>query len=369
MNDSAALPVTLLTGFLGSGKTTVLNNLLRQPGLARTAVIINELGEIGIDHDLVETATEDFVLLKSGCVCCSVRSDLIDTLRDLFLKRVRGQIAEFDRVVIETTGLADPAPVLHTLTGDPLVTARYRLDGVIATVDAANGGDTLDRAFEAVKQAAIADRILLTKTDLADAGAAGRLMARLHALNPAALIVPVVNGVADPAGLFDIGLYNPATKSLDVQRWLNAEAFEHHHDHGDELSRHDHSIRSFVFTLDHPIASEALKHWIEMLVAFQGPDLLRVKGIVNVADRAGPLVIQGVQHIFHPPIELAAWPSGDRRSRIVFITRGGGCGGCAEHAQSLRSLTREFRPSFPRRRESRSAGKQKILTLRARRIR
>jgi G3E family GTPase len=323
MMNSPTLPVTLLTGFLGSGKTTVLNHLLRQPGVARTAVIINELGEIGIDHDLLETATEDFVLLKSGCVCCSVRSDLIDTLRDLFLKRVRGQIAEFDRVVIETTGLADPAPVLHTLTGDPLVTARYRLDGVVATVDAVNGDDTLNGAFEAVKQAAIADRILLTKIDLAEAGAVGRLTDRLYALNPAAPIIPVVNGAADPANLFDIGLYNPATKSLDVQRWLNAEAIEHHHhDHGDGLSRHDESIRSFVFTLDHPIAQTALNRWLEMLVAVQGPDLLRVKGIVNIADRTGPLVIQGVQHIFHPPVALTAWPSEDRRTRIVFITRG-----------------------------------------------
>lgn len=321
--NSTALPVTLLTGFLGSGKTTVLNHLLRRPGFARTAVIINELGDIGIDHDLVETATEDFVLLKSGCVCCSVRSDLIDTLRRLFLRRVRGQVAEFDRVVIETTGLADPAPVLHTLTGDPLVTARYRLDGVIATVDAVNGGDTLDRAFEAVKQVAVADRILLTKTDLAEAGAARSLIERLHNLNPAAPVMPVVNGAADPADLFDIGLYNPATKNLDVQRWLNAEAVGHHqHDHDDEISRHDGSISSFVFTLDHPIASAALTRWLEMLVAFQGPDLLRVKGIVDVAGRAGPLVIQGVQHIFHLPIELPAWPSDDRRTRIVFITRG-----------------------------------------------
>src|SRR5277367_1990459 len=288
MND--ALPVTLLTGFLGSGKTTVLNHLLRQPGLARIAVIINELGAIGIDHDLVETATEGLVLLKSGCVCCSVRSDLIDTLRSLFLRRVRGQVTEFDRVVIETTGLADPAPVLHTLTGDPLVTARYRLDGVIATVDAVNGDDTLDRAFESVKQAAVADRILLTKTDLAEAETVGRLTGRLRGLNPAAPIVPVKNGAVDPTGLFDIGLYNSATKGLDVQRWLNEEAFEgHHRHHGSDLSRHDDHINSFVFTLDHPIAEAALAKWLEMLAAFQGPDLLRVKGIVSVAERAGPL--------------------------------------------------------------------------------
>jgi G3E family GTPase len=323
MMNSAALPVSLLTGFLGSGKTTVLNHLLRQPGLAQTAVIVNELGEIGIDHDLVEGATEGLVLLKSGCVCCSVRSDLIDTLRGLFLRRVRGQVTEFDRVVIETTGLADPAPVLHTLTGDPLVTARYRLDGVIVTVDAVNGHDTLDRAFESVKQAAVADRILLTKTDLMNAEAVGRLTEHLRSLNPAAPIVPVVNGAVDPAGLFDIGLYNPATKSLDVRRWLNEAAYEDHHHHlGSDLSRHDDRINSFVFSLDHPIAETALTKWLEMPVAFQGPDLLRVKGIVNVIGRVGPLVIQGVQHIFHPPIELPAWPSDDRRTRIVFITRG-----------------------------------------------
>jgi G3E family GTPase len=174
-----------------------------------------------------------------------------------------------------------------------------------------------------VKQAAVADRILLTKTDLADAGALSRLTARLRGLNPAAPIIPVINGAVDPGGLFGIGLYNPATKSLDVQRWLNEAAFEgHDHDHDHGLSRHDDNINSFVFTLDHPITSAALTRWLEMLIAFQGPDLLRVKGLVNVADHAGPLVIQGVQHIFHPPIELAAWPSDDRRTRIVFITRG-----------------------------------------------
>ena len=322
-SDASALPVTLLTGFLGSGKTTVLNHLLRQPGLSRTAVIVNELGEIGIDHDLVETASEDLVLLKSGCVCCSVRSDLVDTLRSLFQRRIRGQIAEFDRVVIETTGLADPAPVLHTLINDPLISARFRLDGVIVTVDAVNGNDTLDRAVEAVKQAAVADQIVLTKTDLAEPETVERLTARLRALNPAAPITQAVNGAVDPAGLFDIGLYNPATKTLDVQRWLNEAAFEgHHHHHGADLSRHDDQIRSFVFTSDHPTSVAALDRWLEMLVALRGPNLLRVKGIVDVIDRAGPVIIQGVQHVFHPSATLDAWPSDDRRTRIVFITRG-----------------------------------------------
>jgi G3E family GTPase len=251
-----------------------------------------------------------------------VRSDLVDTLRSLFQRRVRGQIVEFDRVVIETTGLADPAPVLQTLINDPLVSVRFRLDGVIVTVDAVNGDDTLNHAVEAVKQAAMADRILLTKTDLADAETVGRLTDRLRRLNPVAPVIDVIDGAADPASLFDIGLYHPATKTLDVQRWLNEEAFEdYHHHHGADISRHDDRIRAFVFTLDHPISAGALDRWLEMLVAFQGPNLLRVKGIVNVAERAGPVIVQGVQHVFHPPAMLDAWPSDDRRSRIAFITR------------------------------------------------
>ncbi len=346
--SSQLLPVSLLTGFLGSGKTTVLNHLLRQPELAKTLVIINEFGDIGLDHELVERSSEDMVLLQSGCLCCTIRGDLIDTMRSLFLRRVKGEIPEFDRVVIETTGLADPAPILHTLMTDPLIAAHYRLDGVITTVDAANGQQTLDRQVESVKQAAVADRLLLTKTDLVEPGVVAALIQRLKALNPSAPIIQTINGAADPAKLLDAGLYNPKTKSLDVRRWLNAEAFndaEHHHhdthheahdahdhghdvhheaghhDHHHDVNRHDDHIRALCLTLDDPISGDAFDRWLDALMLLKGPDILRVKGIVNIQDLEGPFVFHGVQHIFHPPVILKKWPGKDRRTRIVFIAR------------------------------------------------
>src|ERR1700756_3487501 len=237
-NEPASLiPVTLLTGFLGSGKTTVLNHVLKQPGMTATAVIINEFGEIGIDHLLVERSSEDVLLLNSGCLCCTVRNDIVDTLTNLFVDRAKGKIPFFTRVAIETTGLADPAPILHTLMTEPIVAARYMLDGVVTTVDAVNGSGTLDRQPEAVKQAAMADRLLLTKTDLAEPAAQQGLEARLALLNPSAPVIPVAQGVVDPAVLFNIGFYDPVAKSADVQRWLRDEAFVSDHDHDHE---HDH---------------------------------------------------------------------------------------------------------------------------------
>src|SRR5689334_2607460 len=228
---ASLIPATLLTGFLGSGKTTVLNHVLKQPGMAATAVIVNEFGEIGLDHLLVERSSEDVVLLNSGCLCCTVRNDIVDTLTSLFVDRAKGKLPWFTRVVIETTGLADPAPVLHTLMTEPIVAARYMLDGVVTTVDAVNGAGSLDKQPEAVKQAAVADRLLLNKTDLAGSVARREIEARLEALNPSATIVPVAQGVVDPARLFNIGFYDPATKSVDVRRWLRDESFERGHGH------------------------------------------------------------------------------------------------------------------------------------------
>jgi G3E family GTPase len=321
-------PVTLLTGFLGSGKTTVLNHVLKQPEMAATAVIVNEFGEIGIDHLLVEKATDDVVLLQSGCLCCTIRGDIADTLVNLFVDRAKGKIPGFERVVIETTGLADPAPILHALMSDPIVAERYMVDGVVVTVDAVNGGDTLDRQVEAVKQAAVADRLLLTKSDLASPETRRALEARLAILNPGAPIIEVNGGAVDPAFLFNLGLFDPETKTVEVQRWLGEESFadEHeghgHHHHGHDVNRHDEHISSFCITRDTPVSWTALSGWLDALASMRGADLLRVKAIVAIAERPGqPVVLHGVQHLFHPPVLLPEWPSDDHRTRIVFITR------------------------------------------------
>jgi len=332
------IPVSVITGFLGSGKTTLLKHLLPQPAMADTAVIINEFGEVGLDHLLVEAAKDDTVLLSSGCLCCTIRGDLVDTMRRLFFRRRAGEIPPFKRVVIETTGLADPAPVLHTLMRDPLVSECYRLDGVIATVDAVNGMDQLDRQMESVKQAAVADRLLLTKSDLADSPQIAVLQQRLHALNPAAPIFTVRNGEIGAAELLNAGLYNPETKSLDVRRWLKAEAYddhghhehhEHHPGHGHahvgrdphDVNRHDARISAFAIDWDRPLDWALFIDWIEMLIAGHGENLLRIKGILNVAGETAPVAVHGVQHLFHPPVMLDAWPDQDRHSRLVFITR------------------------------------------------
>ena len=335
INAASRIPVTVLTGFLGSGKTTLLNHVLKQPEMDATAVIVNEFGEIGLDHLLVESATEDVVLMNSGCLCCTVRGDIANTLTDLFVKRVKGRVPYFTRVVIETTGLADPAPVLHALLSDPIVAERYMIDGVVTTVDAVNGAGTLDRQPEAVKQAAVADRLIVTKADLAEATTLVALEGRLATLNPGAPLLRAAHGAADPSALFGLGLFDPQTKSVEVQRWLQDEAVAEHndehdgHDHHDDhdvdphdVNRHDERIRAFCIIRERPMSWAALSGWLDALASMRGDDLLRVKAIVAIADRPDqPVVLHGVQHLFHPPVLLPEWPSKDRRTRIVFITR------------------------------------------------
>jgi len=329
------LPVSLLTGFLGSGKTTLLKYLLGHPGLADTAVIINEFGEVGLDHRLVEATADQTVLLDSGCLCCTIRGDLIDTLRSLFKRRAKGQVPPFRRVVIESTGLADPAPILHTLISDPLVADRFRLDGVIATVDAVNGMDQLDRQPESVKQAAVADRLVLTKTDLADPAISAALSERLGRINPAAPIIRALQGRAEPDALLGAGLFRPEAKTPEVRAWLRAEAYAershdghaHGHDrhghlhHAPDRNRHDDRIRAFVIEHDRPLDWDSFADWIGRLTAEHGERLLRIKGILDVAGESEPIAIHGVQHLFHPPASLPGWPDGERRSQLVFILR------------------------------------------------
>ena len=319
---AGAVPATLVTGFLGSGKTTLLNRLLKRPEMAASVVIVNEFGEIGIDHVLIETALEDAVLLKSGCICCTVRGDLVDTLASLAARRDAGTIPPFRRALIESTGLADPAPILQDLMAARALEGRFRLERVIATVDAANAERQLATQYESAKQVALADALVLTKTDLIPPAAAARVEALLAALNPRAPIHAAVMGAIEPRYLFA-----PDDAADRAERIARVAAAFPAHDHGagrgEDGAAHaaHHGIETFALTRAAPVDWTALADWLGAIASLRGADLLRVKGIVNVSGRAGPVAIDAVQHLFHPPRELARWPDADRRTRIVFITR------------------------------------------------
>jgi G3E family GTPase len=362
----APIPLTILTGFLGAGKTTLLNRLVQDPDLSDTVVIVNEFGEIGLDHLLVETVADGMILLSAGCLCCTVRGDLVSTLEDLLRKRDNGRIAPFRRVIIETTGLADPAPILHAVLYHPYLSVRYALQSVVTVVDAVNGAQTLDAHPESVRQVAVADRLVLTKSDIATAAQAADLRDRLARLAPGAPVIAVVEGRASAHEVLGRGLLGLDGKIADVAGWLQAEAVEeaelasheaahghrhhHHHDHGHghdhdhdahrheehghaahghghhdhhhDVNRHDASIRAFCLTHDVPVSHAAFDMFLDLLRSAHGPKLLRVKGIVSLADDPDrPVVIHGVQHVFHVPAVLDRWPDSDHRSRIVFIVK------------------------------------------------
>ena len=324
------LPFTVLTGFLGAGKTTLLNSLLAAPQLSDTLVLINEFGEIGLDHLFVEKIDGDTIVMSSGCVCCTMRGELVATLEDMLRRRDNGAISPFRRVVLETTGLADPAPALHAIMRHPYLMLRYRLDGVVTLVDAVNGEATLDAHEEAVKQAAVADRLVITKTDLRQGAAQlETLRVRLKRLNPTARQLIAAAGEATPQTLLDCGLYAEGEEAPRVAQWLDASDEDHDHedDHNDghaheRRSAHEDRIRSFCLASETPLPPAGFDMFLEFLTAALGPNLLRVKGVVALADDPSrPVAIHGVQHVFHPPHRLAAWPDDDHRTRIVFIVR------------------------------------------------
>jgi G3E family GTPase len=336
------IPVSILTGFLGAGKSTLLNRLLKDPAMKDAAVIINEFGEVGIDHLLVETSNDAVVELADGCLCCTVRGELVDTLAELIDGMQTGKVKPLSRVVIETTGLADPAPVMQSVMGHPSIAQHFDLDGVVTVVDAVNGLSTIDAFPEAYKQVAVADRLILTKKTLADEAAVSALTQRLRSLNPRA---PITDGDADDAGsaaMLINGLYDASSKIADVDRWLKDEMaaagdhhhHDHHHDHHGhshghghhhhhDVNRHGASIRSYSILHDEPIDPMAINMFVDLLRSTHGEKLLRMKAIVALTDRPDkPLVLHGVQSIFHPPVRLPSWPEGsDRKTRLVLITR------------------------------------------------
>jgi G3E family GTPase len=349
------IPVTLLTGFLGSGKTTLLNHLIRDPAMGRVAVIINEFGDIGLDHDLIEEATEEMVLLQSGCLCCTIRGDLVSAMQALLRRQELGEMA-FDRVVIETTGLADPGPILHTLLIERELAAAFWLDGVVTTACAATGPRTLDAQFEAVNQIALADRIVLTKTDLVTPPELRRFEDRLAQINPGATRITADHGRVAPGVLFGISGLNSDADPAQTLSWVNASAYAAAKPpaqpigHGNPsyglfapnpaadpfaslsmgfhkpaptaaLSLHDRRITSVSATIVNPIPADIFDFWLDTLIALRGPDILRMKGIVHVEGIPHPFAFHGVQHIFYPPVSLPHWPDGDRTSRIVVIGR------------------------------------------------
>lgn len=321
------IPITVLTGFLGSGKTTVLSHLGQIGALDRTLILVNEFGEVGLDHELLTPIDDDtMVAVNSGCICCTIRADLVQTLSEAPWRFARHGRRWFDRVIIETTGIADPAPILQTIIGEQAISQKYLLSSVLTAVDSVNGLDSLDTYFEAVKQVAVADRILLTKTDLISTKP-DALLAKLNALAPSAPTSTVVGGKVNADWFFPEEHYEVGGKGIDVHSWLEGElqalgqqSSDKHADHTHHTSRHGRVLSSCLVFED-PVDPALFEACLEMLMQFRGADLLRVKGLINIIGMDLPMVVHGVQHVFHPPEVLERWPSEDRRTKLVVIAR------------------------------------------------
>ncbi len=353
MHFPAPIAVNVLTGFLGAGKTTLLNALAKEATLANAVVLINEFGEVALDHLLVEGVQGEMIALPSGCLCCTIRGELVGALENLLRRRDNGRIGAFDRVLIETTGLADPAPILNTLMLHPYLSRRFLIDSVVTVVDAMHGAVTLAAHEEARRQVAMADRLVLTKTDLAEDASIATLDTRVRRLNPTAPVLDAKRDGLDADALLRAGLYSPDEKIPDVARWLNADALlatearkhqaggdgtsqhaheDHSHPHthahatqgpGDDQNRHHERIKAFCLTSAAPVKAAAMDLFLQLLRSIEPARLLRLKGLVALAERPDePLVIHGVQGAMHEPIRLSQWPDGDHRTRLVLIVEG-----------------------------------------------
>jgi len=322
------IPVTLLTGFLGAGKTTLLNHLINDPEAGRIAVIMNEFGAAGLDHDLIEASTEETILMQSGCLCCTFRGDIAKTLGKLMARKFRGELA-FDRIVIETTGIAEPAPIVHTLVVDQLMPQYYRMDGIVTLADAATGANTLVSHVEAVNQIALADLIVVTKTDLVSEADLASFEAQVSTVNDSARRIYADHGKVPTAALYGLSALREDIGPEDIAAWLGKANKPQLHDHGghdhhhgrNHDGNHGNQIRSASIEITDPIPASVFDFWLDMLIAIKGPDLLRIKGIIHVEGMDWPFVFHGVQHIFDTPVPLRSWSGQDTKSRVVVIAR------------------------------------------------